>query len=78
MRTALAKGLGTIFVAVVVAEGAACNETKISRYDTIAEARADRLFERGWVPDVLPFEGGPVREIHDIDSSSRCAQARFQ
>ena len=25
-----------------------------SKYATLADARNDRLFERGWLPDILP------------------------
>ena len=57
---------------------AACSDTtSVMRYDTVAAARMDRLFERGWLPDVLPPSAGPILEAHDLDSNGRCATARF-
>jgi hypothetical protein len=37
------------------------------RYDTVAEARADRLFERGWLPDILPASAVKIRVSNDLD-----------
>ena len=38
-----------------------------SRYETIAAARADRLFERGWLPDILPPSSHNIRTSNDLD-----------
>jgi len=31
-----------------------CGDTHVTRYATIEDAKKDRLFERGWVPQALP------------------------
>jgi hypothetical protein len=54
-----------------------CNETEQSRYDTVAEAREHGLFSRGWAPDVLPDNAGPIAEAHDLDTNARCLHAAF-
>lgn len=51
------------------------DEFQINRYSTLEAARADRLFERGWVPDVLPQGAGPIVEAHDLDTNARCSKS---
>jgi hypothetical protein len=36
-------------------------------FDTLAEARADGLFERGWLPDILPDSTTTIRTSNDLD-----------
>jgi hypothetical protein len=38
-----------------------------SRYATLADARNDRLFERGWLPDILPPSTRDIRVSNDLD-----------
>ena len=38
-----------------------------SRYSTLNDARADRLFERGWLPDILPASAREIRTTNDLD-----------
>jgi len=54
-----------------------CGESQLNTYPTIEAARADRLFARGWIPDVLPDGSGPIVEAHDLDSNARCSRAAF-
>lgn len=42
-------------------------DTVTSRYGTLEEARADRLFERGWLPDVLPASTTAIRTKNQLD-----------
>ena len=37
------------------------------RYDTLNDARKDRLFERGWLPDILPPSTHDIRVTSDLD-----------
>ena len=41
--------------------------TVTSRYGTLEEAKADRLFERGWLPEVLPASTTKIRTENDLD-----------
>jgi len=38
-----------------------------SRYATLDDARKDRLFERGWLPDILPASSRDIRVSNDLD-----------
>ena len=38
-----------------------------STYATLSEARADQLFERGWLPDILPASARDIRTTNDLD-----------
>ena len=42
-------------------------DTVTSRYANLEEARADRLFERGWLPDVLPPSTTQIRTSNELD-----------
>lgn len=73
MRTVLL----SIVALGVAACSCGCDDTSVTRYETIKDAKADRLFERGWVPDVFPDNAGPLTEAHDIDTNARCALVQF-
>lgn len=38
-----------------------------SHYSTLNDARADLLFERGWLPDILPASAHDIRTTNDVD-----------
>jgi hypothetical protein len=38
-----------------------------SRYATLDDARRDRLFERGWLPVVLPASARDIKVSNDLD-----------
>ena len=38
-----------------------------SKYATIQDARNDKLFERGWLPDILPASSRNIRTSNDLD-----------
>jgi hypothetical protein len=44
--------------------------TATSRYATLDAARADRLFERGWLPDILPPSTRDIRTRNNLDSNT--------
>lgn len=44
-----------------------CRDTVTDNYATLAAARADRLFERGWLPDVLPPSAHSIITSNDVD-----------
>jgi hypothetical protein len=67
----------TLALALPLATLAGCGERVVHRYETVAEARRDGVFERGWVPDILPDSATALVELHDLDTSARCAGARF-
>ena len=38
-----------------------------NRYATLQDARADSLFQRGWLPDILPPSSHDIRTSNDLD-----------
>ena len=64
-------------LAVTAAATVACDTVAVHHDADREAARADRLFDRGWVPDVLPASAGPSVEAHDVDTNERCARAQF-
>lgn len=40
-----------------------------SRYATLDDARKDRLFKRGWLPDVLPASSRNIRVSNNADTN---------
>ena len=60
-----------IALAAVVLVLAGCiSDVVTSRYSTLEEARADRLFERGWLPDFLPPSARHIRTSNNLDLST--------
>ena len=59
----MTRGIALIVIAVVLA---ACDSVS-SSYRTVAEARSDRLFERGWLPDILPSSTTSLHITNDLD-----------
>ena len=66
-----------IYLALAIGLGCSPGERQVNTYETIEAARSDRLFARGWVPDVLPSEPGPIVEVHDLDTNARCSRSVF-
>ena len=66
--------LRTTLLLIVICVLTAC-EVHTSRYDTLQAAREDQLFERGWVPDVLPESTRSLVEAHNLDTNERCFRA---
>ena len=66
MKMAVAR-IGLIALALLV--GGSCLDVVTSRYETRAAAEADRLFERGWLPAILPSSSRNIRTRNDLDSN---------
>jgi hypothetical protein len=56
-------------VAVLSLAGCISDEVT-SQYATLAEARADRLFVRGWLPDILPPSSHDIRTSNNLDRNT--------
>jgi hypothetical protein len=55
-------------MAVIVTLGiAGCSDVTDERYSTLAEARSAGVFERGWLPDVLPSTAHDLELRNDLD-----------
>ena len=60
---------------LVLAVACAGCDTVRDHYDTLEDARADRLFERGWLPDVLPDSAVDIHAANDLDIGT--SRSRF-
>jgi hypothetical protein len=57
-----------IIVAAALLSLSGCDVTR-TRYGTLDDARRDRLFERGWVPDILPASARDIHVSSDLDAN---------
>jgi hypothetical protein len=48
-----------------------------SRYESLSDARADRLFERGWLPDILPLTSRSIRTSNNLDLNTSEGEFSF-
>ena len=55
-----------LFAALVALILCAC-DTVTDHYGTLEEARKDRLFERGWLPDILPVTSVDIVTSNELD-----------
>ena len=46
-------------------------------YQTLDDARDDQLFERGWLPDILPPSARNIRTTNDVDINTSAGEFRF-
>ncbi len=44
-----------------------CRDSVVRHYPTRADAAADRLFERGWLPSIIPSSSYDIRVESDLD-----------
>ncbi|ELH4811001.1 hypothetical protein Q9X96_004667 [Vibrio vulnificus] len=49
---------------------AGCSDIVQSHYDNYQQAQADQLFERGWLPDVLPVSTTQIEVTNDLDNNT--------
>src|SRR4029450_10463956 len=57
---------------------AACSGDVVTdRYATLQDARADEVFGRGWLPDVLPPSSHDIRTSNDLDLNTSVGEFSF-
>jgi hypothetical protein len=56
----------SLFVAIIMLWLSSCDNIT-SRYATPDDARIDGLFDRGWLPDILPASSYDIRATTDLD-----------
>lgn len=67
---------GIALCLLLIATLPGCIEDKTDHYADLAAARADRLFERGWLPDILPPSTTDLKITTTPDNST--ARGRFR
>jgi hypothetical protein len=48
-----------------------------NRYQTLQDAREDLLFERGWLPDILPASARSIRTSNNADINTSIGEFYF-
>lgn len=54
-----------------------CTDVVTSRYAALADARADSLFGRGWLPDVLPPSAVAIVTVNNLDLNESRGEFSF-
>ena len=49
---------------------AGCSDAVTNQYATYAEAQQDSLFERGWLPDILPESTIDIEVVNNLDNNT--------
>ncbi|PMH03169.1 hypothetical protein [Vibrio lentus] len=49
---------------------AGCSDAVTNQYATYAEAQQDSLFERGWLPDILPESTIDIEVVSNLDNNT--------
>lgn len=82
MRTATKIAASAIIVLVALGVLAVAvfddMDTVTTTYPTRAEAEADKLFERGWLPSLIPSTATNIRVTNDLDSNFSEGSFSFQ
>ncbi|MEZ9243215.1 hypothetical protein AB4179_03170 [Vibrio lentus] len=47
-----------------------CSDAVTNQYATYAEAQQDSLFERGWLPDILPESTIDIEVVNNLDNNT--------
>lgn len=55
-----------------------CAETGPDQYATRAEAEADRVFARGWLPSIIPDSSHSIVTVNDPDLNTSTGEFRFE
>jgi hypothetical protein len=53
------------------------NDVVTSKYRTLDEARRDLLFQRGWLPDILPPSARDIRTSNNLDINTSKGEFSF-
>jgi hypothetical protein len=73
------KVLQLLLVAVLTMAGCDyLSDTVSDNYATLADARADNLFERGWLPDILPESSIDIQTINNLDINTSAGKFQFK
>lgn len=73
LRQRVVQGLPLFAVLLV----AGCTDIVKSRYETLADARADELFGRGWLPEILPPSAVDIVTVNNLDINTSHGEFSF-
>jgi hypothetical protein len=69
--------MGRFLALAVIATALMGCDVVTSKYGSIAEARADQLFDRGWLPEILPPSATDIRVSNNLDLNISEGEFRF-
>ena len=69
--------MSKVVALVILAMAASACDVVTSRYSTLDEARKDRLFERGWLPNILPPSSTDIVAANNLDTNTSKGGFRF-
>jgi hypothetical protein len=55
----------------------ACGDVVTKVYPTLADAKRDHLFGRGWLPDILPASANRIRTSNNLDLNDSVGEFYF-
>ena len=80
VRTTLKQAARILLVCLAVVIGLLIilpNDTVQLQYPTLQAARADHLFDKGWLPDVLPPSSTDIRVANNLDLNNSAGEFHF-
>jgi hypothetical protein len=69
--------LVVLAIAVVGLQFLLSGDVVTNRYKTLALAREDKLFERGWLPEILPASSQNIRTSNNLDLNTSEGEFSF-
>ena len=66
-----------LFVVTAAVALVACDNVD-DHYNTLQDARADELFQRGWLPDILPPSSHDIQTSNDLDINVSSGEFHFK
>jgi hypothetical protein len=63
-----------VFVVLLIG---GCSDTVTKHYATRANAEADQLFERGWLPSLIPASARDITTSNDLDTNKSEGEFRY-
>jgi hypothetical protein len=71
------KVFALLLIAILLSGCDYLSPTVTNNYATLAEARADELFGRGWLPDILPESAVDIRTSNNLDLNYSVGEFSF-
>jgi hypothetical protein len=67
VKRSLTSRLNLVVAALSAIFAISCSDVVTTRFSTLADAKAQRAFERGWLPPMLPESAKNIEEKNNLD-----------
>lgn len=71
------KLLQALIVATLTALLVGCDDTVSHFYPSRVDAQADELFDKGWLPEIIPMSSKAISMSNDLDLNTSDGEFRF-